>query len=68
MPETELHWHPAHPAFTLKSRWLSFHGRFTPDRLVVDAELTFAARMMATPSHRKDAVRILDSIADELDL
>ncbi len=66
--ETELHWHPARPAFTLKSRWLSFHGWYTAEKLVVDAELTLAAKMMATDAHRGQAVRFLDSIADELGL
>src|SRR5262245_34257508 len=66
--ETELHWHPARPQFTLKSRWLSFHGHYTHEKLVVDAELTLAAKMMATPEHRRHAVRFLDELADELNL
>ena len=65
---TELHWNPAHPAFTLRSQWLSFHGRFTTDTLVVEAELSLAAKMMVTAAHRADAVRFIDSIARELDL
>jgi hypothetical protein len=66
--ETELHWHPAKPQFTLKSRWLSFHGHFTPEKLVVDAELTLTAKMMATDAHRGQAVRFIDAIAEELGL
>jgi hypothetical protein len=65
---TELHWHPAEPQFTIKSRWLSFVGRFTPETLVIDAELTLAAKMMATPEHRSHAVRFIESIANELGL
>lgn len=66
--ETELHWHPAKPQFTLKSRWLSFIGYFTPEKLVVDAELSLAAKMMATSEHRGQAVRFIDALADELEL
>jgi hypothetical protein len=65
---TELHWHPAKSQFTIKSRWLSFVGRFTPEKLVVDAELTLAAKMMATDEHRSHAVRFIDTIANELGL
>ncbi len=63
-----MHWHPARPAFTLKSRWMSFHGNFTAEKLVVDAELSLTAKMMATDAHRSQAVRFLDSMADELGL
>ena len=66
--ETELQWHPARPQFTLKSRWLSFPGRFTPEKLVVDAELSLAAKMMATDEHRSQAVRFIHGLADELGL
>jgi hypothetical protein len=65
---TELHWHPAKPQFTLKSKWLSFVGHFTPEKLVVDAELSLAAKMMATPEQRSKAVDFIDSIANDLDL
>jgi hypothetical protein len=66
--ETELHWHPAQPRFTIRSRWVSFHGHFTPDTLVVDAELSLTARLMATDEHRGQAVRFLDAIANDLGL
>lgn len=65
---TELHWHDDKPQFTITSSWLSFNVGYTPDRLVVEAELTFAARMMATEAHRKRAAEIIDSIANDLDL
>jgi len=65
---TELHWHQDKPQFSIRSSWLSFHVGYTPERLVVEAELSFAARMMATDAHRKQAVAIIDSIADELGL
>lgn len=64
----ELHWHQSRSEFTIASKWLSFVGRFTPETLVVDAELTWAAKMMATDEHRQSAVRFIDSIANDLNL
>lgn len=65
---TELHWHTDKPQFSIRSTWLSFHVGYTAERLVVEAELSFAARMMATDAHRRQAVAMLDSIVDELNL
>ena len=65
---TELRWHPSRPEFVIASKWLSFVGRFTPEHLVVDAELTWAAKMMATDEHRQNAVRFIDTIANDLNL
>ena len=55
---TELHWHADKPQFTIRSNWLSFIVGFTPDRLVVDAELSLAAKMLATDENRKHAVAV----------
>jgi hypothetical protein len=66
--ETELHWHHAKPQFTIRSKLLSFVVHFTPKDLVVDAELTLAAKMLATDAHRKQAVTFIESIARELNL
>src|SRR5262245_5864332 len=63
---TELHWHPVEPRFTVASRWASVFASFAPDQLVVDAELTLPARMLITPAHRRDAVRLLDNLLDDL--
>ncbi|MFO0953104.1 MAG: hypothetical protein U0835_18515 [Isosphaeraceae bacterium] len=63
---TELHWHPAKPQFTLKSKFLSFVGHFTADKLVVDAELGLTARLMATDEHRTSARRFIEEIVDDL--
>lgn len=66
---TELRWHPTHPRFTIHSSLMSFVVNFTGDeRLVVDAELSLAARMLASDAHRKHAVRIIESIAGDLGL
>ncbi len=65
---TEMHWHKDKPQFSIRSAWLSFHVGYTPERLVVEAELSFAARLMTTDEHRRQAVAMIGSIADELDL
>src|SRR4051794_20763204 len=65
---TELHWHDDKPQFSIRSSLLSFHVGYTPARLIVEAELSLAARLLATDDHRRRAVAMIDSIADELDL
>ena len=65
---TELHWHPDKPQFTIRAQWLSFVVRFTHDILEVDAELSLAAKTFATQKHRQNAVRFIDSIANDLGL
>ena len=64
----ELQWHDEKPQFMIRSEWLSFIVRFTHEDLVVDAELTLAAKMLATRKHREDAVKIIESVAEELGL
>jgi hypothetical protein len=66
---TELRWHPSDPRFTIHSSMLSFVVHFTIDnRLVVDAELSMAARMLATVANRRQAVQFIESIAVGLGL
>ncbi len=65
---TALLWHPEKPQFTIEAQWLSFVVRFSPDALVVDAELSWTAKAFATQSHREQAVRFIDSIATDLGL
>jgi hypothetical protein len=66
---TELKWHKTHPQFTISSTLLSFIVNFTTDeRMVVDAELSFAARMIATDANRRQAVAFIESIAVDLGL
>jgi hypothetical protein len=64
----EFHWHPEKPQFTVSSKWLSFIVRFTHDCVTVDAEMSLTAKMFATKENRAQAVRIIDSIADDLGL
>ncbi len=66
---TELRWHATSPQFTIKSPLMSFVVRFTPDsRLVVDAELSLAGRLLASDANRKQAVKFIESIAGDLGL
>lgn len=65
---TELHWHPERPQFTIRAPLLSFVVRFTPEAMAVDAELSLAAKALATQQHRRVAVQFIDSIATELGL
>ncbi|WZO98048.1 hypothetical protein EP7_005101 [Isosphaeraceae bacterium EP7] len=64
---TDLSWHPEKPEFTIRSKLLSFIVRFTQDqRMVVEAELSLAAKLMATDANRRQAVAFIESIADDL--
>jgi hypothetical protein len=66
---TEIRWHASESKFTIRSSMLSFHVHFTPDhRLVVNAELSLAAKLLATPQNRQDAVRFIESIASDVGL
>jgi len=56
------------PEMTIKTKWLSFIIHFTEETMRVDAELSLAARMLATQSNRRTAVQFIDSIVDSLDL
>jgi|SRR6516225_3281874 hypothetical protein len=64
----EMKWHPEKPQFTIHSKWLSFVVHFTNDDLVVDAELSLTARILATDANRKQAVQLIDTIANDLGL
>jgi hypothetical protein len=66
---TELRWHSTDPRFTIHSSMLSFVVHFTQDdRLLVDVELSMAARMLATVANRRQAVQFIESIAVGLGL
>ena len=65
---TELQWHGDEPRFTIRSQWASFIVRFTAEVMTVDAELSLAAKMLATRENRASAVQMIDAIADELGL
>jgi hypothetical protein len=64
----QFEWHATDPVLTIKSPLLSFIVSFAPERLTVDAEMSFAARLLATAANRKEAVKFFESIATELDL
>jgi hypothetical protein len=66
---TELRWHATHPQFTIRSPLLSFIVNFTADeRMVVNAELSLAARLLASDANRQQAVDFIESIAGDLGL
>jgi hypothetical protein len=65
---TELHWHASKPEFSIRSALMSFVVRYTPERMVVDAELSLAAKVLATKENRANAVKVIEQIADELGL
>ena len=59
---------PAKPEMTIKTKWLSFVVQFSKETLRVDAELSLAAKMLATHENRQVAVQFIDSIANDLNL
>lgn len=65
---TELSWHTSKPELTIRSRWISFIVHFTGERMVVDAELSLAAKMFATEENRRHAVHFIESVANDLNL
>ena len=65
---TELQWHPSQPQFTIRSSLLSFVVRFSPEAMRVDAELSLAARMLVTPTRRREAIRFIDGLATDIGL
>jgi hypothetical protein len=66
--QAELSWHIAKPELTIRSPWISFIVQFTTERMVVSAELSLAAKMVATDEHRRHAVRFIESVANDLNL
>jgi len=66
--KTRFEWHPDRNGFALKSSWATFQVRFTEGRMVVDAELSFAARIFATDENRALVRDFIDGIVDELHL
>lgn len=63
-----LTWGQDRPSFRLASPWASFSVSFADDRLIVDAQLSLAAKMLATEKNRRSVIEIINSIADELQL
>jgi hypothetical protein len=64
----ELCWHAAKPELTIRAKGIAFVVNFTHDRMVVDAELSLAAKLFATDENRRHAVRFIESVADDLNL
>jgi hypothetical protein len=69
LPTTaELHWHREEPRFTISTNGVSFIVHFTRGDMVVDAELSPAARMSATTEHWEQAARLIESMANNVGL
>jgi hypothetical protein len=65
---TEMSWSASKPELTIRSQWISFIVHFTQERMVVNAELSLAAKMFATAENRQHAVHFIESVADDLNL
>jgi hypothetical protein len=63
-----LTWGQGEPSFLIASQWASFLVSFTQNRLIVDAQLSLAAKMLATERNRQSVIDIINSIADDLKL
>ena len=61
-------WGQGEPSFLIASQWASFLVSFTHGRLIVDAQLSLAARILATDKNRRSVIDMITSIADELRL
>jgi len=64
----ELGWTRGHQSLTIVSKWVSFLVHFANDRMVVDAEMTLAARVFATDSNRQKIITLIDDVVDQLEL
>ena len=53
---------------TIRSQWISFIVHFMPERMMVNAELSLAAKMFATDENRRHAVQFIESVANDLNL
>ena len=61
-------WNLSRSSITIGSKWVSFMIHFAQDMMVVDAELSFAAKMLATDSNRRQVINLINSVADDLRL
>ena len=65
---TEYGWNAQNSVFTVRSSLATFVASFSAEKVVVWAELSLAARLVATDHNRKRAAEIISSIADSLGL
>jgi hypothetical protein len=63
-----LTWGQGEPSFLIASQWASFLVSFAQNRLIVDAQLSLAAKVLATEQNRQSVINTIKSIADELQL
>lgn len=65
---TELSWNASKPELTIRSQWISFIVHFSREHMVVNAELSVAAKMFATEENRRYAVHFIEGVANDLNL
>jgi hypothetical protein len=64
----QIGWHASEPTLEMRSEWISLFVSFAGEQMAIDAEMSMAARLMATPANRRRAVDMIDGIAKELGL
>src|SRR5262249_5718526 len=64
----DLEWSDTAPELTIRSRWISFLVEFHDKSMIVTAELSLAAKLLATDENRRRAVEFVDDLMDELNL
>jgi hypothetical protein len=65
---TQVAWSEDKPEVTIRSQFLAVIVQFLDHRLVVKAELSLAAKMLLTPANRREAIKLIESVADDLNL
>jgi hypothetical protein len=61
-------WGHGQRALTIASQWVVLLVDFAEGRMIVDAKLSLAGKLLATAKNRQTAVRIINEIADDLRL
>jgi hypothetical protein len=64
----DLVWKPGNQSLSIASKWATFLVHFDDGRMVVDAELSLAARVFATQQNRQKLIELISEVADELKL
>lgn len=65
---SKLAWEEEGKTLALRSKMASLLIRMVEERLIVEAELSLAARMMAKKEHVARATRMVEGLADDLGL
>ncbi len=68
VPVAELSRTSAKPELTIRSQWISIVVDFSQERMVVGAEMSLRPKCLPLTKTRRDAVRFIESVADQLNL